>query len=260
MQPKPIDRQAMALRALVRQVFNQSKHSAGARTIAHIITNQHDIKLSRYQASNLMSELGLVSKQMKHRYKQREDKHNIYDNVLNRKFSPTAPNQVWTGDVTYIRIKGGWCYLAVVIDLYSRNVVGFTVSDSPDSKLTSKALRMAYEARLKPSGLLFHSDQGSHYTSKEFAVSLASCKGMKHSMSRKGNCWDNAPTERFFRSFKTEWMPKYGYASQASATQDVMDYIWGYYRNIRPHQYNNYLTPFEKERLYFNHNLLNSVQ
>ena len=88
---------------------------------------------------------------------------------------------------TYIRIKGGWCYLAVVLDLYARRIVGFAVSDSPDSVLTTKALQMAYQTRLQPIGVLFHSDQGTHYISKTFAESVASCEGMTQSMTRKGN-------------------------------------------------------------------------
>nr|MBS9779284.1 IS3 family transposase [Moraxellaceae bacterium] len=157
---------------------------------------------------------------------------------------------------TYVRIKGGWCYLAVVVDLFARQIVGFAVSDSPDSALTTKALRMAYENRLKPSGVLFHSDQGTHYTSKAFANEITQCDGMVHSMSRKGNCWDNAPTERFFRSFKTEYMPKNGYENQKEATRQITQYIWGYYSKRRPHTHNNFLTPFEKERQFFNQNLL----
>ncbi len=178
---------------------------------------------------------------------------------MNRNFSPSAPNQVWTGDVTYVRIKGGWCYLAVVLDLYARHVVGFAVSDSPDSMLTTKALQMAYQTRLQPIGVLFHSDQGTHYTSKTSAESVASYEGMTQSMSRKGNCWDNAPTERFFRSFKTEWMPKGGYENIFEAKSAITDYIWGYYQTVRPHSFNDYLTPLEKEKRYFNKNLLSAV-
>ena len=177
-----------------------------------ILANKHEITLTRYLASKLMSQMGLVSCQIKsHKYKHADEEHKAYDNLLDRSFRPAAPNQIWTGDVTYVRIKGGWCYLAVVIDLFARCVVGFSISDSPDSFLTASALQMAYQTRLKPSGVLFHSDQGTHYTSKQFAQSVAKCTRMKQSMSRKGNCWDNAPTERFFRSFKTEWMPKGGY-------------------------------------------------
>lgn len=149
--------------------------------------------------------------------------------------------------------------MAVVLDLFARRVVGFSVSDSPNSTLTAKALQMTYQTRLKPNGVLFHSDQGTHYTSQEFAKSVASCHGMVQSMSRKGNCWDNAPTERFFRSFKTEWMPKGGYENITEAKQDICDYIWGYYQAVRPHSFNNSLTPLETERRYFNQNLLSGV-
>ncbi len=206
-----------------------------------------------------MKELGLVSKQYKkHSYSKCDHEHKVHQNTLERQFSPKAPNQVWTGDVTYIRIKGGFCYLAVVIDLFARCVVGFAISNSPDTALTTKALRMAYESRLKPADVLFHSDQGTHYTSKLFADTVAQCEGMRHSMSRRGNCWDNAPTERFFRSFKTEWMPKHGYDDQQQATKHITDYIWGYYCNRRPHTHNDFLTPAEKERP-FNKNLLSCV-
>ena len=194
-----------------------------------------------------------------HKYKQADQEHKTHDNILDRNFSPKAPNQVWTGDVTYVRIKGGWCYLAVVLDLFARRVVGFSVSDSPNSTLTAKALQMAYQTRLKPNGVLFHSDQGTHYTSQKFAESVASCNGMVQSMSRKGNCWDNAPTERFFRSFKTEWMLKGGYEDIAEASSAITDYIWGYYQAVRPHSFNNSLTPLETERRYFNQNLLSGV-
>ena len=259
LKPKPISLEAVKTRALIRQIFNDSKHSAGARSIAAIMMNEHGIKLTRYIAGKLMAQMGLQSRQIKmHKYKHADNTHKIHGNLLNHNFSPTAPNQVWTGDVTYIRIKGGWCYLAVTLDLYAHRIVGFSVSDSPDSALTAKALQMAYQTRLKPSGVLFHSDQGTH-TSKTFAESVASCNGITQSMSRRGNCWDNAPTERFFRSLKTEWIPKGGYENIDEASTAITDYIGGYYQTVRPHTFNNYLTPAEKEKRYFNKNLLSGV-
>ena len=259
-QAKPIDIERVKLKALIRQIFNDSKQSAGARTIAAILWNEHNIRLTRYLTGSLMKSMGLKSRQTKtHKYKHADEAHKTHDNILDRNFTPDAPNQVWTGDVTYVRIKGGWCYLAVVLDLFARRVVGFSVSDSPNSTLTAKALQMAYQTRLKPSGVLFHSDQGTHYTSKAFAESVTDCTGMVQSMSRKGNCWDNAPTERFFRSFKTEWMPKGGYEDIAEAKSAISSYIWGYYQTVRPHTFNNYLTPIETEKRYFNKNLLSGV-
>lgn len=253
LQPKPINIEMVKLKALIRQIFNDSKQSAGARSIVAILMNEHGVKLTRYLAAKIMRSMGFISCQLKtHKYKHADEEHQAHDNILKRRFAPTAPNQVWTGDVTYIRIKGGFSYLAVVLDLYARRVVGFAVSDSPDSVLTSKALQMAYHMRLRPSGVLFHSDQGTHYTSKKFAESVASCEDMTQSMSRRGNCWDNAPIERFFRSFKTEWMPKGGYEDIAEAKSAIVDYIWGYYQTVRPHAFNDYLSPAEKEKRYFN--------
>ena len=192
-------------------------------------------------------------------YKHADEAHKTHDNILEGSFSPSAPNQVWTGDVTYIRIKSSWCYLAVVLDLFARRIVGFSVLSSSNITLTASALQMAYHTRLKPSGVLFHSDQGSHYTSEEFADTIMDCKGMTQSMSRKGNCWDNAPTERFFRSFKTERMQKGNYEDITEAKSAISSYIWGYYQTLRPHSFNDYLLPSETERRYFNQNLLEVV-
>lgn len=257
---KLINVEAIKLKALVRQIFNDSNGSAGTRTIVAILWHQHGVRLTRYRAGKLMKRMGLKSCQLKqHRYRHCDEMHKVHDNTLGRKFSPTAPNQVWTGDVTYIRIKGGWCYLAIVLDLYARRIVGFAVSDSPNSLLTGTALKMAYHTRLNPINVMFHSDQGRHYTSQEFSSYMKECGDMTHSMSRRGNCWDNAPTERFFRSFKTEWMPKGGYKDIAEAKHAITDYIWGYYQTIRPHTFNNYLTPVEKEKHYYNKNLLTVV-
>ena len=258
--PKLPSLKQLNLRVWVKQAFEASKGSAGARNIAQIVSSKYQIKLSRYKARKIMQEQGLVSRQRtKHPYKHADKAHRIHDNVLNRDFAPIAPNQVWTGDVTYIRTKACFCYLAVVIDLFSRNIVGFAMSDSPDSRLTVEALKMAYTVRLNPQNVLFHSDQGTHYTSRTYAEAVARCAGMKHSMSRRGNCWDNAPTERFFRSFKTEWMPLNGYDDLAQARIDVASYIIGYYSQIRPHSFNNYLTPVEKEKQFFSENLLDTV-
>ena len=120
---------------------------------------------------------------------------------------------------------------------------------------------MAYQTRIKARGVLLHSDQRIYYTSKKFAESVASCEGIKQSMSRRGNLWDNAPKERFFRGFKfkIEWMPKDGYEDIAEAKQAIIDYIWGYYQFVRPHSFNDYLPPAEKEKRYSNKNLLSAV-
>lgn len=248
--PTKLTAKTIELHSRIREMFRLSNGSAGSRTISAMVT-QSGIDLSRYRARKAMLNLGLVSKQPSApKYKKANNEHLAVPNLLKRQFDVTAPNQVWCGDVTYIWIGKRWAYLAVILDLYSRKPVGWALSLSPDSKLTSKALLLAYERREKPKGVLFHSDQGMHYTSQKFRQSLWRCQ-IKQSMSRRGNCWDNAPMERFFRSLKTEWIPKYGYSSFAEAEYSITNYIAGYYSQLRPHQHNNGKTPNEAENLYF---------
>ncbi|BCS64253.1 hypothetical protein E15042_p1-37 (plasmid) [Escherichia coli] len=158
--------------------------------------------MGRWLAGRLMKELGLVScQQPTHRYKRGGHEHVAIPNYLERQFAVTEPNQVWCGDVTYIWTGKRWAYLAVVLDLFARKPVGWAMSFSPDSRLTMKAREMAWETRGKPGGVMFHSDQGSHYTSRQFRQLLWRYQ-IRQSMSRRGNCWDNSPMERFFRSLK----------------------------------------------------------
>jgi putative transposase len=157
-----------------------------------------------------------------------------------------APNQVWCGDVTFIWTGQRWSYLAVVMDLFARKPVCWVLSTSPDSNLTKQALNMAYELRGRPKGVLFHSDQGSHYTSISFRQNLWR-KQIKQSMSRRRNCWDNSPMERFFRSLKSEWVPTTGYSSFNEAQASITQYIVGYYGDHRPHQHNGGLPPNKAE-------------
>ena len=190
-----------------------------------------------------MKEAQIVSKQLrKHTYKIAQHESKVAPNILNREFNVVTPNTAWCGDVTYVWAGTCWMYLAVVLDLYSRKIVGWACSKSPDSKLTCAALRVAFESRGKPDNLLFHSDQGCHYTSLEYRQSLWKYQ-IKQSMSRRGNCWDNAPMERFFRSFKVEWMPSDYYSTYEEAELDILDYIHGHYNSERGHSYNNYLSP-----------------
>lgn len=236
----------------VENAHELSGGSAGARTISEIITqDESDITLSRYRAGNLMKKLNLVSCQLpQHAYKKATKEHVAIPNLLERQFDVTEPNQVWCGDVTYIWTGNRWAYLAVVIDLFARKPVGWAMSYSPDSELTANALTMAYELRGRPDNVMFHSDQGSHYTSRKFRQRLWRYQIIQ-SMSRRGNCWDNAPMERFFRSLKTEWIPTIGYRSFKEAKIDITKYIIGYYSQVRPHQHNGGLTPNESEKRYW---------
>ncbi len=179
----------------VIEAHEASNGSAGARSIARIVT-QAGTPLSRYRASRRMKQLGLVSTQPpSHAYKKAAQPHLDIPNRLNRAFDVGAPNQVWTGDITYIWTGARWAYLAVVIDLFSRKPVGWALSLSPNTELVKKALTIAYESRGEPSELLFHSDQGCQYTSLGFRQLLWRYQ-IKQSLSRRGNCWDNEAVEK----------------------------------------------------------------
>ena len=234
----------------VKELFSVSNGSAGSRSIATMATAQ-GVKMSRYLAAKCMDKLGFVScQQPSHAYKKSGREHVEIPNLLDRQFAVTQPNQVWCGDVTYIWTGNRWAYLAVVMDLFARKPVGWAMSFSPDSDLTCKALSHAFESRGKPQGLMFHSDQGSHYTSRKFRQLVWRCQ-ITQSMSRRGNCWDNSPMERFFRSLKTEWVPTIGYSSFAEAEREILDYMLGYYSQLRPHHYNGVLAPNESEHRYW---------
>lgn len=236
--------------AIVKAIHVESKGSAGARTIAKIATVR-GYPLSRYRAGKLMKVQYLLSSQLpKHAYKKATQEHVCIPNHLDRKFSVSRPNEVWCGDVTYIWTGHHWAYLSVVLDLYGRKPVGWAMSLSPNTQLTTQALTMAFESRGRPMGLLFHSDQGCHYTSRSYRQLLWRYQ-IKQSMSRRGNCWDNAPMERFFRSLKTEWIPETGFHFFKQAKQVVWDYIIGYYSQVRPHSHNDGLTPNEAERRFW---------
>ena len=173
-----------------------------------------------------------------HRYQSHVDETHAVSNILNRQFKPTQPNHVWSSDITYIWTGKRWAYLAVVLDLYARRVIGWSMSAQANQHLVLKALDKAWHRRGKPTGIIFHSDQGSQYKGLLVKQRLK-CYAMQQSMSRKGNCWDNTPTERLFRSLKTEWIPKVGYHSIEEAKLDVSLYLMEYYNQIRPHQFND---------------------
>lgn len=234
------------LKNKVVEIHRKSRKSLGSRTISAKLKSE-GVTVGRYKVTRLMKEADIKSKQpSEHKYKVAKKASDIADNHLNRDFEMEKPNQYWCGDVTYIWSGQQWLYLALVIDLYARRIIGWACSNSPNSELTMRALRVAFEARGRPKELTFHSDQGCHYTSKAFQEQLAEFK-IKQSMSRRGNCWDNAPMERCFRSFKTEWMPKSYYNSYDEAEGDIMQYIH-YYNSYRPHSYNDYLTPIQAEQ------------
>ena len=234
------------LKCRVSLAFKESRSSAGSRTIKGLLA-EDGIKAGRFIIGRLMKELGLICKQPgPHKYRQATVERPEIPNRLDREFTVSKPDEVWCGDITYIWAGSRWTYLAVVIDLYARRVVGWSLSDRPDTDLTIRALEDAYNRRGKPQGIMFHSDQGSQYSSLRFRQRLWRYR-FEQSMSRRGNCWDNAPMERLFRSLKTEWIPSTGYRSIAEATVDIGWYLMSYYNQRRPHAANNGLSPLAKE-------------
>ncbi|WP_420197168.1 IS3 family transposase [Escherichia coli] len=233
----------------IRRAWNQSRGSAGARTLAEMLT-QNGVPMSRYRAGRLMKYLNLSSCQPgKHQYKNARQEHTSLPNLLERQFAVPEPDRVWCGDITYLWAGNRWCYLAVVMDLFARRVIGWSLSAHADTALISSALRMTYETRGQPRDVVFHSDQGSQYTGLKYQQLLWRCR-INQSVSRRGNSWDNSPMERFFRSLKTEWVPTNGYAGKDEARQQINDYILNYYNSVRPHHYNGGLTPEESENRY----------
>ncbi|MER0958770.1 IS3-like element IS222 family transposase, partial [Pseudomonas aeruginosa] len=237
-----VDARRVALRSQVNQLFSQSRGSAGSRSILGML-REEGVTIGRFRVRRLMRELGLVSKQPgSHAYKQATVERPDIPNRLNREFATEHPNQVWCGDITYVWAQGRWHYLAAVLDLHTQRVIGWAFSAKPDAELVIKALDMAYEQRGKPQQVLFHSDQGSQYASRLFRQRLWRYR-MQQSMSRQGNCWDNSPMERLFRSLKSEWVPSTGYLTAQEAQRDISHYLMHRYNWIRPHQFNDGLPP-----------------
>ena len=175
----------------------------------------------------------------------------IAPNHLQREFEASQPNQKWVADFTYIWTAEGWLYAAAVMDLYSRRIVGWSMSDTMQAKMVSDALLMALWCRGKPAALMHHSDQGSQYTSEEFQQLLKS-QNITYSMSRRGECWDNAAMESFFSTLKTERCTRTVYLTREQARADVFDYIERFYNPFRKHSKLDYLSPVqfeERERL-----------
>ncbi|QDR40743.1 IS3 family transposase [Pseudomonas aeruginosa] len=237
-----VDARRVALRSQVNQLFSQSRGSAGSRSILGML-REEGVTIGRFRVRRSMRELGLVSKQPdSHACKQATVERPDIPNRLNREFATEHPNQVWCGDITYVWAQGRWHYLAAVLDLHTRRVIGWVFSAKPDAELVIKALDMAHEQRGKPQQVLFHSDQGSQYASRLFRQRLWLYR-MQQSMSRRGHCWDNSPMERLFRSLKSDRVPSTGYLTAQEAQRDISHYLMHRYNWIRPHQFNDGLPP-----------------
>ncbi len=234
---------------IVQNADKVSKGTYGARRMAKEI-EAHGSPCGRGKAATVMK-LANVSAKQKRKFKVTTDSRHtlpIAPNLLNREFSVNAPDQVYVSDITYLWTQEGWLYLAVVLDLFSRQVVGWSMDQRMERTLVMDALRMAAWQRKRVQGLLFHSDRGSQYCSADFQAMLVTY-GMISSMSRKGNCWDNSVAESFFGSLKTERVFFSNYKTRDDARRDVIDYIEMFYNSRRRHSYLGYVSPREFEEI-----------
>jgi transposase InsO family protein len=173
----------------------------------------------------------------------------IAPNLLDRNFNTSKPNEVWVGDITYIQTTEGWLYLATMIDLFSRQIVGWQMSSKIDQALVNDALNAALISRGKPTGVMIHTDRGSQYCAHSFRKIIAD-QGLIQSMSRKGNCWDNAVAESFFATFKKTSINGLVLKTDEQMRQHIFEFIEMYYNRVRRHSENNWITPVEFENLY----------
>jgi len=241
------DLQQEELESRIRAIFLASGRTYGSRRISRDLRNEGR-QIGRYRARSLMVKLGLTVKRKK-RYVVTTDSNHSYQvapNLLDRRFDVDQPNLVWASDITYIRTGEGWLYLAIVMDLYSRQIVGWNMDKTMKAVLACDALRMAVKRRSPGAGVMHHSDRGIQYACDQYQELLETYQ-FTVSMSRKGDCWDNAPVERFFKSLKYERLAFHRFASRQSARLEILDYIT-YYNTDRIHSYLGYLSPMTFER------------
>jgi transposase InsO family protein len=194
------------------------------------------IRVGRKRVARLMRQEGIAARERRRFRGTTDSAHGlpVAPNLLDRAFAVEDLDAVWAGDITYVPTLEGWLYLAVLLDLGSRYVVGWATSESLENELTLAALDRALETRRPSRGLIHHSDQGSQYASRDYQLRLAS-RGLVPSMSRRGNCWDNAAVESFFSSFKREELPRDGFATKQQARETISEYIEIFYNRNRRH-------------------------
>jgi transposase InsO family protein len=251
-QPESTDktREQEKLKSKISELFEENKKVYGARRLSDALETA-GMKAGRYKVGRLMTELGLEVRYPKKFKITTESNHNetISPNILNRQFDVTEPNTVWTTDITYVWTLEGWLYVAIVIDLFSRKVVGWSIDDHMRTSLCTRALQMAFWRRKPDLGVIHHSDRGSQYASKEYRKHLSVMK-MQQSMSRKGNCWDNSPTERFFHSLKHEQLNYEKFRTKEAAKLSIIYYL-AFYNGRRIHSKLGYQSPLQFEKDFY---------
>jgi putative transposase len=250
---RPVSEREMANQKLTEQIeeiHQESRQTYGSPRIQAELADQ-EIKCGHNRVARLMRQAGLRAKQKrKFKVTTTDSAHNypVAPNRLDQDFQASQPNKKWVADITYVATAEGWLYLAAVMDLYSRRIVGWAMGDTLARSLPLAALQMALETRQPPPGLLHHSDRGSQYASQDYQAVLTKYQ-IQGSMSRAGNCYDNAPIESFFGSLKTELIHHRHYATRAEAKTDIFEYIELFYNRFRRHSALDNLCPVVFEQL-----------
>lgn len=244
-----LEKENEALTESIKEIFEGQQNGCGTRTIKKALSREGE-RVSRRRIGRLMGEAELACKTKKKFKATTDSKHDkpIAPNILNREFTAEKPNQKWVGDITYIWTAEGWLYLATVIDLFSRKVVGWSMNKRMSADLVNQALLAAIWARKPPKGLLWHTDRGSQYASNSHRKLLKE-HGIIQSMSRKGNCWDNAVAESFFHTLKTGLINHKQYQTREEAEQEIFEYIEEFYNRKRLHSTNDYWSPVDYEEM-----------
>lgn len=248
-QPSARERANRLLSALIRLLHQKSRRTYGYRRI-HAALVAQGTTCGKNRVARLMQKDGLRARRRRRYKRTTQSRHNwpVAPNRLAQSFVATSPNQKWLTDITYVWTAEGWLYLSVVLDLYSRLVVGWAMEPYLTDSLTKKALQMALARRQPQPGLLHHSDRGSQYASASYQHLLSSHQALT-SMSRTGNVYDNAPMESFFATLKTELIHHCNYITRRQAKSDIFEYIEVFYNNQRLHSALGYLTPMAFESL-----------
>jgi putative transposase len=233
---------------MIREIFNDNHQRYGYRRVWFEL-HLRGIHCSKNRVARLMKADSLKAKRIKRFKITTKSEHNlpVAPNLLNKVFAVTAPNRVWVSDITYVWTWEGWMYLAVIIDLYARKVVGWSMSTRINKELVVSAINQAIDRRQPCTGLIFHSDRGSQYASKDVRQILEK-HHMRQSMSSKADCYDNAVAESFFATLKTELVYPHFFATRLEARSKIFEYIEIYYNRRRIHSYLNYMTPDQFER------------
>lgn len=234
----------------IRRIHKQSKSRYGSPKITALL-RQDGCVISERTVTRYMKEMGIRSKTVKKYKATTYSKHNlpVYPNLLNQNFTASQRGEVWVSDITYVPTKAGWLYLATVMDLYSRRVIGWAMSDRMTKDLVIRALKRAFQTQAPTPGLIHHSDRGSQYAALHYQALLRE-NGITTSMSRKGNCYDNACIESFHSIIKKELIHHENYDTRTAASMSILEYIVSFYNYERVHSYLDYLSPVEYEKRY----------